>query len=41
MNNEKHESEGLTNREALAVLFLHPTLLQQQRSNWLAKKTTT
>lgn len=28
----------LTNRESLAVLPLHPTLLQQQSSNWLSNK---
>lgn len=28
----------LTNRESLAVLPLHPALLQQQSSNWLTDK---
>lgn len=28
----------LTDREALTVFFFHPTLLQQQGSNWLSKK---
>lgn len=27
----------LTDREALTVFFFHPTLLQQQGSNWLWK----